>query len=334
MGDPEAIAVGLLDTGVDPSVVAPTRWAWADHRGRLSEDDAPRDRDGHGTATACEIARRAPMAELHVAGVIHGGDVVARIVAGLQWLLELESRIVCLPLGFVETNPVLDQLIGELRARGALVVAAAGNDGSGRLREPARSPNVVAVGACDPRGDVLQVSGSEFRPADGVHKPDLLCPSDRGTSLACASVAGLAARLWTSVPSASPEQVRGALFASCREVSASRRHRAARGMVDESAAARELRSSSTPPDRDRPNPLRRFRDPRLLQQLARAAPGQDVTAVLVGSETQVVTEPAHRLRLRIERDDPIVASAADVNTWARWSGLPPDQGLFLTEHLD
>jgi subtilisin len=321
MGD-QVITVGLLDTGVDPSRVAHARWASTSRRGRLVEDDHPRDRDGHGTAMAGAIAQRAPAAELHVAGVLHGGDVIARIVAGLTWLRRRESRVVCLPFGLVEPNPVLDQLIGELRSHDVLVVAAAGNDGAGRLREPARSADVVAVGASDPHGEPVKLSGSEFRPADGVRKPDLLCPSDRGTSLACATVAGLAARAWASAPGASAELVRHALLASCEEVPARRHHRSARGVIDGAALAGELRSAR-PPSAPEPARPRRYRDPRLERQLACAPPGADVAAVLVGTETRLVSEPASLLRARIERDDPVVASAADVDAWAEWSGHLP-----------
>lgn len=53
----------------------------------------------------------------------------------------------------------------------------------------------------------------------------------------------------------------------------------------------------------------------MLRQLDDALPGIDVTAVLVGRHTEVVRGIAEALRTRIERDEPLVASAADVDAW-------------------
>jgi subtilisin family serine protease len=315
------IAVAHLDTGVDPDRVAPDRWAATDWQGTLVEDGAPNDREGHGTATAAEIRRHAPGAQLWAVAVMHGGDVIARIVAGLRWAIDERAQVVSMSLGLRAPNPVLDQLLVTAQAAGMLVVAAIGNTGAGTAREPARHPDVLAVGACDAHGLVLRMSGSVFDPRRGVHKPDVLAPGATGTSAAAAAVAGIAADLWSRFPDATGEDVRAAIQATATPVPVDLAHRTAAGAVDPEAARRWLDAGNraeVPVGGQPARLIRPYRDPRLLRQLRHAPPGAELAAVLVGTETEVVRAPADRIAELIRATDPVVASAADVDLW--WGG--------------
>jgi len=141
----------------------------------------------------------------------------------------------------------LAQAVEQAWKRGIVVVAAAGNDGTavGPLANPAKDPFVVAVGGDDPNGTVAV--DDDIVPAFAQHGilgryVDLIAPAthvlglrvpgsyidtlpentgqvgDRfqrgsGTSQATAVVAGLAALIAQTNPTATPDQIKGMLTA-------------------------------------------------------------------------------------------------------------------------
>lgn len=93
----------------------------------------------------------------------------------IRWAANNGADIINLSLGTNETfgGPTDIQLaIDYAWARGALIVGAAGNSGTGSLDYPARLPNVVSVAAIDETG--LKASFSNYGP--GL---DLAAPGDR-----------------------------------------------------------------------------------------------------------------------------------------------------------
>src|SRR5256714_15021919 len=128
----------------------------------------------------------------------------------IRWAAQNGAKIINLSLGTNETfgGPTDIQLaIDYAWSRGALVVAAAGNAGTGTLDYPARLPNVVSVAAIDETG--LKASFSNY--GSGL---DLAAPGDRiltldgnnqvhyltGTSFAAPFVTGAAALLLSVDP--------------------------------------------------------------------------------------------------------------------------------------
>src|SRR3989475_382983 len=128
----------------------------------------------------------------------------------IRWAAQHGAKVINLSLGTNETfgGPTDIQFaIDYAWSRGALVVAAAGNAGTGTLDYPARLPNVVSVAAIDETG--LKASFSNY----GLGL-DLAAPGDRiltldgnnqvhylrGTSFAAPFVTGAAALLLSVDP--------------------------------------------------------------------------------------------------------------------------------------
>ncbi|MGQ0794543.1 MAG: S8 family serine peptidase [Deltaproteobacteria bacterium] len=103
------------------------------------------------------------------------------------------------------TSPILASVIGRCQKRGALVIAAAGNDGGAYHHIPAAMPETLVVGAMDWQGEPAKFSnwGAKYR-LRGVLAPGVDIPgatagggsaTQSGTSYAAPVVSGVAALL-------------------------------------------------------------------------------------------------------------------------------------------
>jgi subtilisin len=255
-----SVRVGHLDTGVDGSHPALSgriaAFAEFDRDGYPVPQAQVRDSGSHGTHTAgiicggtCEQVHVgvAPEAELCSGVVIEGGKCLVRLLAGLDWMLDCQVRVVCLSLGIPGYNPLFEILLRRLKQAGILVIAPIGNRGSGRSCSPANYPGVLAVGATDARDRVARFSGSQqFRKAADFSKPNLVAPGTNipsarpggglqtrsGTSMAAAHVTGVAALLIQGRASATPEEVAEAILATCTPLPESPEHRYGRGLLN------------------------------------------------------------------------------------------------------
>ena len=123
----------------------------------------------------------------------------------IRWAADHGAKIINLSLGTNETfgGPTdIELAINYAWSKGALIVAAAGNAGSGTLDYPARLPNVVSVAAIDETG--LRASFSNYGPGLDLSAPgDRILTLDgtngiqylRGTSFSAPFVSGAAALL-------------------------------------------------------------------------------------------------------------------------------------------
>lgn len=236
--------MGHLDTGVDGKHPALRRALAAfaefdDFGRRVRPIPRPHDTDDHGTHTAGTIAGRpvqgrsigmAPKALLCSAIVIEGGDVVARVLGGMDWAIGQGVKILSMSLGFRGWWDDFLPLTRILRARGILPVFAVGNEGPGTSRSPGNYSEALSVGAVDPNRRVASFSSSDrFRRLRDPVVPDLLAPgvdvvsakprggyqAMDGTSMATPHVAGLAALLWQARPAASVARLEQAILRSC-----------------------------------------------------------------------------------------------------------------------
>jgi len=205
---------------------------------------------GHGTHVAGTVAGTgrsgtatgvAPGARLLPVRVGHFASQAATVWEGLQYAAANGARVINLSMGWRHAwhpdRAAWRRVAEAVRSAGALLVAAAGNDGWGRapdnVRTPADVPGVLAVGATRP-GDAVAFFSSRgpvtwqdvppwrdwpFPP--GLTKPDLAAPGVdipstwreggyvllTGTSMAAPHVAGAAALVLDADPALGPREV-------------------------------------------------------------------------------------------------------------------------------
>ena len=175
------------------------------------------------------------------------------LAAAIIECLEAGARVINLSLGLAQPSgkeeAALDQALDHALRRGAIVVAAAGNQGALGSSALTRHPWVIPVVAYDLTGRPTSESnlgGSIGRhglgaPGDGVTS---LAPEGRpltlgGTSVATPFVTGAIALLWSEFPAASATQIKLAIA----RASAARRASVIPPLLD-AAAAREILSTA------------------------------------------------------------------------------------------
>ena len=178
--------------------------------------------DGHGTAVAALAAGLLPDA----GGVSPGANLLSIRVTDASGVSDLftisqaivaavdaGARIVNVSLGGHATGPVLDAAIGYATQRGALIVAAAGNDQAAQLTWPAADPRVVSVGAIDRAEQQVSFSNSGAHlslaaPGYGVQTAwlDGQRVTVDGTSASAPIVAGAIAAVMSQNPALTPRQ--------------------------------------------------------------------------------------------------------------------------------
>ena len=241
----KGVLVGHLDTGADgrhPALKkAITDFAEFDTLGReVTPTPKPYDTADHGTHTAATIAGRpvrgrfvgmAPGATLASAIVIEGGDVVARVLGGMDWAVGKGVKVLSMSLGFRGWWNDFLPLTALLRARNILPVFAVGNEGPGTSRSPGNYWQACSIGAMDQSHHIADFSSSQrFKRKKDSVVPDLVAPGVDivsakpgggfqvmdGTSMATPHIAGLAALLWEAKPHASAREIERAIFRSCQ----------------------------------------------------------------------------------------------------------------------
>jgi subtilisin family serine protease len=265
----KGVLVGHLDTGIDgkhaslKSAIA--AFAEFDMSGNQVPGAKPWDSGDHGTHTAGTIAARwkkagkvafgvAPGAKLASAMVIEGGQVIDRILAGMDWVVGRQAKILSMSLGLRGFTPAFQALTDALRAAGVLPVFAVGNEGPVTSRSPGNYHNVLSVGALDTADEVADFSSSQkFNRPDDPLVPDIVAPgvgtlscvpggfaTMSGTSMATPHVAGLAALMLQAMPSATHGDVEYAILKSCKRPKGMLKDRGNRGVPNGVKAVEKL----------------------------------------------------------------------------------------------
>ena len=140
------------------------------------DDDAyPNDENGHGTHVTSTIAESTNN-RVGLTGLAYGATIMpvrvldargegdaATIADAIRWSVRRGANLVNLSLEFgtdvgAKEIPSLLDALAFARKRGVLVIGAAGNDGDTILAFPARSTNVMSVGATTEHGCLSEYS--------------------------------------------------------------------------------------------------------------------------------------------------------------------------------
>jgi Subtilase family len=252
------VVVAVLDTGVDGEL-PDLRDAVVPGYNAVVPGAAPADDNGHGTSVAGIVAARTnngqgiagicwtcSVLSIKVLGADGTGDT-ALVASGIVRAADAGARVISMSLGGPADDQTLDAAVAYALGKGAIVVAAAGNNGISAPFFPAAIPGVVSVAATDGAdhlyswsnfGAWVQVAAPGCNPAPSTSGAYVMfC----GTSSATPVVAGLLALLVSEDPGAGRDAIVDALERSAVPIGGSVRF----GRVDAEAALTAFAASTT-----------------------------------------------------------------------------------------
>jgi subtilisin family serine protease len=240
LGDGAGVVVAVLDTGVDLDIPGVSGIVWR-NRGEVpddgldndgngyvddsvgwdfgDQDNDPRDENGHGTQVSSIALAIAPRCTILPVKINQDGSPVfgtGELVEGIFYAMGAGARVINLSLTVAEPSEAVTAALRAARQAGALVVAAAGNNGV--VEFPATLPEVIAVGSLyglepawfSPQGPELDLTA----PGVQIETINLSGVSSlaSGTSFSAAIVSGAAAILRSMNPHLTPDTVRNLLL--------------------------------------------------------------------------------------------------------------------------
>lgn len=187
------------------------------------------DGTGHGSSVASLIA--ADDNGDGITGISHNADIysyrvlddenkapVSRVVEAVYMAIEQKVHIINMSFGLDGYSEALKEAVHAAEEAGILVIAAAGNTGSGGVQYPAAYDEVMAVGAVNKEGLVEDYSarGSQIEivaPGELVRTTGFIGSEEvtSGTSLAAPQITAVAALIWQKDTKVSAGFVRGLL---------------------------------------------------------------------------------------------------------------------------
>jgi len=178
--------------------------------------------DGHGTAVAALAGGNvagatgvAPASNLLSIKVTNAEGVsdLFTLAQGIMTAVDAGAQVINISLGAYQNSSVLSRAIGYADERGAVIVAAGGNDQASQLTWPAADSRVVSVGAVDALGQQLTFSNSGENlsvtaPGLGLSTawPGNQIVSFDGTSGSSPLMAGAIAAVMSQVPGLTAQQ--------------------------------------------------------------------------------------------------------------------------------
>jgi subtilisin family serine protease len=221
----EALVVAVLDTGVqlDHPDLASRLVPGIDV---VNSDAVAADDHGHGTMVAGIVAAQTDNGA-GVAGVTWRGRIMpvkvldsmgsgtdADVAQGITWAADHGADVVNLSLGGPGSSKVLQAAVDHAVAKGAVVVAAAGNESTDEPHWPAAANGVVAVGATTANNTLASFSNfgawvDLVAPGVGIASTALGggYATASGTSFSSPIVAGVAALARAADPAASAADI-------------------------------------------------------------------------------------------------------------------------------
>lgn len=151
-GNP-SVVVAVVDTGVQADHAALSGRVLPGRNLVDNTNDATDD-NGHGTAAGGIVAATCPRCRILPVKVLaaNGTGDWGTIAAGIVWAADHGAQVINLSVGAPRALDVLGSAVSHALAKGAIVVAAAGNDGRDERFYPAAYPGVVSVAGVDASG--------------------------------------------------------------------------------------------------------------------------------------------------------------------------------------
>jgi serine protease len=97
---------------------------------------------------------------LHARVLTNTGGSTSDVMAGADWCRDNGAKVINMSLGGGFKSRSEENLYKDIDAGGVLIVAAAGNDGAGRLSYPAAYANIVSVSAIDVNNQIASFSNT------------------------------------------------------------------------------------------------------------------------------------------------------------------------------
>jgi len=258
----QGVVVAIVDTGISQGGEDLACHTFIDPYNAITETvgtSAADDDNGHGTHVAGTVAQCTNNG-VGVAGIAYdaqlmpvkvldagGSGLISVIAQGIDWARGHGADVINLSLGGCCASSVLTDAIDAAHAAGIVIVAAAGNSGSGSIAFPASHPDVIAVGAVDYNRDrtfysnggsgldLVAPGGDNTQDANGDGHPDGVLQETfevtgmtktfgyyylQGTSMATAHVTGAVALMLSLRPEASPQTIRSVLDSTTQDLGA------------------------------------------------------------------------------------------------------------------
>jgi thermitase len=240
LGSPGVI-IAIVDTGVDynhPDIAANYYAGGYDF---INNDADPMDDAGHGTHVA-GIAAAVTNNGVGVAGISQSGILAEKVLSasgsgsysavanGITHAANKGAKVISMSLGGGFKSTTLQNAVNYAWNKGAILVAAAGNENSGKISYPAAFPNVIAVSALNPDDSFAYYSnhGKKIElaaPGTSVYSTYFggAYATMSGTSMATPFVSGSAALVLSKNSGLTNQQVRNILDNSAVDLGASGR---------------------------------------------------------------------------------------------------------------
>lgn len=228
-GSPNVV-VAVLDTGIE-STHQDLKNKIVPGIDIVNMDNDPSDDNGHGTHVSGIIAADANN-NLGIAGISWGSMLMpvkvitasgegaySDLTEGIIYAADHGARVLNLSVGGYSYSQTLGDAVEYAHGKGAVLVAAGGNEGSSEPIYPAAYPNVIGVAATDPADQIWTSSnhGSAIKiaaPGASILSATLNNAYVRasGTSASAAYVSGVAALILSKNPDFSNTQIEQILY--------------------------------------------------------------------------------------------------------------------------